>query len=192
MQRTTKGNTTNFRNDLDIQNILSIPLENKPKQKRTSCETHKQPQHHPQNTQHKHRRQTAPNQPTLHQKACHAPAMKSKEATPKYQKEQHPTTEDTKATNSRSRTAPPQQRKAEQTQPDPLSSCHKGTLNKDNPSTAQPSRRNISQTPTFHMEQITETTITRTIPSPQAPQGYAPPRGGAATDNLHPSPRRQT
>lgn len=127
--------------------------------------------------------------PSFHQKACYAPAIKSKEGALKHQKAQHPTTEDTKATSSRPRTAPPQQRKAGQTQPDPLNSHHKGTLNKDNPSTAQPSRRNISQTPTFHMEQITETTITRTIPSPQAPQGYAPPRGGAATENLHPSPR---
>lgn len=121
----------------------------------------------------------------FHQKACHAPAMKSKEGALKHKKVQHPTTEDTKATSSRPRTAPPQQRKAGQTQPDPLSSHHRGTLNKDNPSTPQPSRRNISQTPTFHMEQITEIITTRTIPSPQAPQGYAPPRGGAPAGSPH-------
>ena len=123
--------------------------------------------------------------PPFHQKACYAPAIKSKEEALKHQKAQHPTTENTKATSSRPRTAPPQQRKAGQTQPDPLSSHHRGTLNKDNPSTPQPSRRNISQTPTFHMEQITEIITTRTIPSPQAPQGYAPPRGGAPAGSPH-------
>jgi len=85
--------------------------------------------------------------PPFHQKACYAPAIKSKEEALKHQKAQHPTTENTKATSSRPRTAPPQQRKAGQTQPDPLSSHHKGTLSKDNPSTPQPSRRNTSHIP---------------------------------------------
>ena len=128
--------------------------------------------------------------PPFHQKACYAPAIKSKEEALKHQKKaQHPTTEDTKATSSRPRTAPPQQRKAGQTQPDPLSSHHKGTLSKDNPSTPQPGRRNISQTSTFHMEQTTGIITTRTIPSPQTPQGYAPPRGGAPAGSLHLGPR---
>ena len=56
--------------------------------------------------------------PPFHQKACYAPAIKSKEEALKHQKAQHPTTEDTKATSSRPRTAPPRQRKAGKTQPD--------------------------------------------------------------------------
>gem|GEM_PF-4980474 len=161
-------------------------MENKPKQRRTSCEAHKQPQHHLQNTRHKHRRQTAPHQLTFPPEGMPCTSNEKQRGSTKAQKKvQHPTTEDTKATSSRPRTAPPQQRKAGQTQPDPLSSHHRGTLNKDNPSTPQPSRRNISQTPTFHMEQITEIITTRTIPSPQAPQGYAPPRGGAPAGSPH-------
>lgn len=129
--------------------------------------------------------------PPFHQKTCYTPAIKSKEATPKHKKHSAPQRRIQKPQVTTPETAPPQQRKAGQTQPDSLSSCHKGTLNKDNPSTAQPSRRNISQTPTFHMEQITAIITTHTTPSPQAPQRYAPPRGGAPTENLHLSSRTQ-
>ena len=129
--------------------------------------------------------------PSFHQKACYAPSIKSKEAALKHKKHSTPQRRIQKPQVTTPETAPPQQRKAGQTQPDPLSSCHKGTLNKDNPSTAQPSRRNISQTPTFHMEQITEIITTRTIPSPQAPQGYAPPRGGAPAGSPHSTSRIQ-
>lgn len=116
--------------------------------------------------------------PPFHQKACYAPAIKSKEKALKHQKAQHPTTENTKTIRSRLRDGTTSSKKGGANTARPLSSHHNGTLNKDNPSTAQPSRRNISQIPTFHMEQITETTITRTIPSPQAPQGM--PRQGEA------------
>lgn len=127
--------------------------------------------------------------PPCHQKTCYTPAIKSKEATPKHKKHSTPQRRIQKPQVTTPETAPPQQRKAGQTQLDLLSSHHKGTLNKDNPSTTQPSRRNISQTPTFHMEQITEIITTRTIPSPQTPQGYAPPRGGTPAESLHLGPR---
>ena len=123
--------------------------------------------------------------PSFHQKACYAPAIKSKEGALKHPEAQHPTTENTKATSNNPRDGTTSTKKGRANTARPLSSHHKGTPNKDNPSTTQPSRRNISQTPTFHMEQITETTITRTIPSPHAPQGYAPPRGGTPAESLH-------
>lgn len=129
--------------------------------------------------------------PPFHQKACYAPAMKSKEATPKYQKEQHPTTENTKATSNNPRDGTTSTKKGRANTARPLSSRHKGTLNKDSPSTPQPSRRNTSQTPMFHMEQTTGIITTRTIPSPQTPQGYTPPRGGAPAGSPHLNPRRQ-
>jgi len=44
--------------------------------------------------------------------------MKSKEATPKRQKAQHPTTENTKVTSSRPRDRTTSTKKTEQTQPD--------------------------------------------------------------------------
>jgi len=129
--------------------------------------------------------------PPFHQKACYAPAIKSKEEALKHQKAQHPTTENTKATSSRPRDCTTSTKKGKTNTARPLSSHHKGTLNKDSPSTAQPSRRNISQTPTFHMEQTTAIITTHTTPSPQAPQRYAPPRGGTPAESLHLGPRGQ-
>ena len=123
------------------------------------------------------------------QKACYAPAIKSKEEALKHPEVQHPTTENTKATSNNPRDSTTSSKKGGANTARPLSSHHKGTLNKDNPSTPQPSRRNTSQTPMFHMEQTTGATITHTIPSPQAPQGYAPPRGGTPAESLHPGPR---
>jgi len=130
--------------------------------------------------------------PPFHQKACYAASIKSKEAALKHPKAQHPITENTKATSNNPRDSTTSTKKGRANTARPLSSHHKRTLNKDNPSTPQPSRRNTSQTPMFHMEQTTGIITTRTIPSPQTPQGYAPPRGGAPTENLNPSPRRQT
>lgn len=123
------------------------------------------------------------------QKACYAPSIKSKEAALKHPKAQHPITENTKATSSRPRDCTTSTKKGKTNTARPLSSHHKGTLNKDNPSTPQPSRRNISQTLTFHMEQTTAIITTHTTPSPQAPQRYAPPRGGTPAESLHLGPR---
>ena len=120
------------------------------------------------------------------------PAMKGKETTPK-QKKKHSTpqrrTQKPQAVEPQRRH--PSTKKGRANTARPLSSHHKRTLNKDNPSTPQPCRRNISQPPTFHMEQTTGIITTRTIPSPQTPQGYAPPRGGAPAGSLHLGPRVQ-
>lgn len=128
----------------------------------------------------------------FHQKACHAPAMKSKEEHQSTKKNSTPQRRTQKPQVADQRPRHLNKKKGRTNTARPLNSHHKGTLNKDNPSTPQPSRRNISQSSTFHMEQTTAIITTHTTPSPQAPQRYAPPRGGAATENLHPSPRRQT
>jgi hypothetical protein len=94
-------------------------MENKPKQRRTSCEDIS----NPNTTSRTPNTNTADKQhqinPPFHQKACYAPAIKNKEEALKHQKAQHPTTENAKTTSSRPRDGTTStKRKAGQTQPD--------------------------------------------------------------------------